>query len=76
MLLELEKQGGASVLQRILEHVADNGDLAHLVLLMWAFGASFLLLWTMRELVASNRRFDDFVNELAHLNSIFRGGQG
>lgn len=62
-------------LDRILEHVAERGDLAHIVLLLWAMGASLLLVWTMRELVASNRRFDDFVSEIAHLNAIFRGGR-
>lgn len=75
MLEEVERRSGARVFERLLEHVAEHGDLAHIVLLLWAFGASFLLLWTMRELVASNRRFDDFVNEIAHLNAIFRGGR-
>jgi hypothetical protein len=75
MLQQVERGQGPRVLERLLEHVAEHGDLAHIVLLLWAFGASFLLLWTMRELVASNRRFDDFVNEIAHLNAIFRGGR-
>ena len=75
MLHELEPGHAPRGLDRILEHVAEHGDLAHIVLLLWAMGASLLLVWTMRELVASNRRFDDFVNEIAHLNAIFRGGR-
>lgn len=50
----------------------ERGDLAHLALFLWATGASALLVWALRELAASNRRFNDFVNEIAHLNRIFR----
>ena len=50
----------------------ERGDLAHLALFLWASGASALLVWALRELAASNRRFNDFVNEIAHLNRIFR----
>ena len=48
-----------------------RGDLAHLALLMWASGASGLLMWTMRELAAANRRFDEFVRELQRFNHHF-----
>jgi hypothetical protein len=30
-----------------------------------------LLVWALRELVASNRRFDEFVKEIARLNRFF-----
>ena len=50
----------------------ERGDLAHLALFLWASGASALLVWALRELAASNRRFNDFINEIAHLNRIFR----
>jgi hypothetical protein len=49
----------------------ERGDLAHLALFLWASGASGLLVWVLRELVASNRRFNDFVNEIARLNRFF-----
>jgi hypothetical protein len=47
----------------------DRGDLAHLALFLWASSASALLLFTLRELAAATRRFDDFVRELARFNS-------
>jgi len=49
----------------------ERGDLAHLALFLWASGASGLLLWALRELAASNRRFNDFVSEIARLNRFF-----
>lgn len=52
----------------ITKIIAERGDLAHLALFLWASGASALLLWTMRELAAANRRFDAFVRELARFN--------
>ena len=48
-----------------------RGDLAHLALFLWASGASALLVWSLRELAASNRRFNDFVSEIARLNRFF-----
>ncbi|WP_417310835.1 hypothetical protein [Devosia sp.] len=54
-----------------------RGDLAHLTLFLWAAGSTALLGWALRELVAANRRFNDFVREIAALNQLFRmqGGQ-
>lgn len=46
----------------------ERGDLAHLALFLWASGASGLLAFALRELVAQVRRFDAFVSEIAHLN--------
>lgn len=53
---------------------SERGDLAHLALFLWATGASGLLLWTLRELVEANKRFNDFVTEIARLNRIIGGG--
>jgi hypothetical protein len=55
----------------ITRTIAARGDLAHLVLFLWASGASGLLVWALRELVASKLRFNDFVNEIARLNRFF-----
>lgn len=54
--------------------VAQRGDLAHIVLFLWASGASALLFWTLKELAAANRRFNEFVTEIANLNRLFRKG--
>ena len=58
-----------------LDHLIDifgaRGDLAHMALFLWASGASGLLAWALKQLVAANRRFDAFVNEIAHLNALF-----
>ena len=56
----------------VTQSVMERGDLAHLALFLWASSASALLVWTLRELVNSNRRFNDFVNEIARLTAIFR----
>lgn len=55
----------------ITQSVVERGDLAHLALFMWASASSALLMWTMRELARSNRRFSDFVAAVAKLNSLF-----
>ena len=51
----------------------ERGDLAHLALFLWAASASAMALVALRELVASARRFDDFVRELAQFNQRIRG---
>ena len=58
-----------------LAFIVARGDLAHLALFSWASGASSLLVWTLRELMRSNRRFNDFVAEIARLNASFRAGR-
>ncbi|MDP4593592.1 MAG: hypothetical protein NWT00_03375 [Beijerinckiaceae bacterium] len=55
-------------MNEITKTIIERGDLAHLALFLWASGASALLIWTMREAVAANRRFDAFVRELARFN--------
>jgi hypothetical protein len=52
----------------------ERGDLAHLALFLWATSASAILVWTLRELGASNRRFNEFVHEIASLNRLFTKG--
>jgi hypothetical protein len=52
---------------------SERGDLAHLALFLWASSASALLVFALRELTASMRRFDDFVRELARFNKRFGG---
>ena len=58
----------------LTKSVVERGDLAHLALFLWASGASGLLVWTLKELAAANRRFNDFVSEIASLNRLFRKG--
>ncbi len=58
-----------------MSEIADTfiarGDLAPLTLFLWASGASSLLVFALRESAAANRRFDDFVRELARFNRRF-----
>jgi hypothetical protein len=55
-------------LDTIVTSVVQRGDLAHLALLVWAGAASAFASRLLRELSAANRRFDDFVRELAQFN--------
>jgi hypothetical protein len=55
-------------LDAITDSIIARGDLAHLALFLWACAASALLVSVLRELAASNRRFDDFVREPARFN--------
>jgi len=59
-------------MDELTKTIATRGDLAHLALFLWASGASALLVFALRELAAANRRFDDFVREIAHLNQLFK----
>jgi hypothetical protein len=54
--------------------IIERGDLAHLALFLWATGASTLLVWALREMASTNKRFNDFVTEIASLNRLFRKG--
>ena len=56
----------------LTNHFAERGDLAHLALFLWASGASGLLVWALKELALSNKRFNDFVSEISRLNRLFR----
>ncbi len=55
-------------IDQVTESIISRGDLAHLALFVWASGASALLLMSLRDLAAANRRFDAFVRELALFN--------
>lgn len=59
----------------ITQSILERGDLAHLALFLWATGSSGLLVWSLKELAAANRRFDGFVRELSHFNRRFGGGR-
>ena len=59
-------------MDEITNSIVTRGDLAHLALFLWASGATALLVWSLKELVAANKRFDAFVNEIANLNRLFR----
>ncbi len=58
-------------MDELVRHVAERGDLAHLALFLWAGAASLMVARLARDLSAANRRFDDFVRELAHFNRRF-----
>jgi hypothetical protein len=51
----------------------ERGDLAHLALLLWALAASAAFLFTLRELAAASRRFDEFVRQLSRFNRRAKG---
>ena len=61
-------------IDHITEAVISRGDLAHLALFVWASGASALVVMILRDLSAANRRFDDFVRELAQFNRRYGDG--
>ena len=50
-----------SLTARALADIEASADLAALALFMWAAATTGLLVWTLRELAAANRRFDAFV---------------
>jgi hypothetical protein len=52
----------------ILNRFAAASDIGHIALLLWALSASALAFRTLKELSGANRRFDDFVRELARFN--------
>jgi hypothetical protein len=60
-------------MEDLIRHFTERGDLAHLTLFLWASSTSALLVFALRELAASMRRFDDFVRELARFNKKFGG---
>lgn len=62
-------------MDEITKSIIERGDLAHLALFLWASGASGLLVWSLRELVRSNARFNDFITEIAKLTRLM-GGPG
>lgn len=61
--------------QPIVESVLARGDLAHLALFLWAGSASALAAHALKELARSNRRFEDFVAAIAHVERLMRTGR-
>ena len=59
-------------MDELTKTIAARGDLAHLVLFVWASATTGLLWWTLKELSAANKRFEDFVREIAALNALFK----
>jgi len=59
-------------MDELTKTVIERGDLAHLALFLWASGASALLVWSLREMARVNQHFNDFVQEIAQLNRLFR----
>ncbi len=52
----------------VIRAFAERADIAALALFLWASSTTGLLVWTLKELAAANRRFDAFVRELARFN--------
>lgn len=59
-------------MDELTQTIITRGDLAHLALFLWASGASAVMVWALREMAAANRRFEDFVKEIASLNRLFQ----
>lgn len=59
-------------MDELTRSVVTRGDLAHLALFLWATMSSTLLVWALREVAAANKRFNDFVHEIATINQLFR----
>ena len=59
-------------MESVTETFIERGDLAHLTLFLWASGSTGLLIWTLKECAASNRRFNDFVQQIHKLNQFFK----
>ncbi|MTI17064.1 hypothetical protein E1162_07405 [Rhodobacteraceae bacterium RKSG542] len=52
----------------LVELISRRGDLAHLVLFLWAASSTALLIWTMRALLGATLKFDEFIREIQRLN--------
>ncbi|MCA4921738.1 MAG: hypothetical protein ING86_02895 [Methylobacterium sp.] len=52
----------------VTESIIARGDLAHLVLFLWAGASSGACIHLLKENAAANRRFDAFVREIARFN--------
>ncbi|WP_310620739.1 hypothetical protein [Flexibacterium corallicola] len=52
--------------------VSERGDLAHITLFLWSLSSTSMLLWALKALLGSARRFDDFINEIRRLNATLR----
>jgi hypothetical protein len=63
-------------MDELIRTFSARGDLAHLALLLWALAASAGTFFSLRELAAASKRFDDFVRELARFNDTFDRNDG
>lgn len=52
----------------VTDSIIARGDLAHLVLFLWAGAASVACMHLLKENGAAHRRFDAFVREIARFN--------
>jgi hypothetical protein len=57
-----------SVIDKLADAIIDRGDLAHLALIVWGGGATFMALAVSRRSARRTGRFDDFVRELQRFN--------
>ena len=62
-------------MDELTKSIVTRGDLAHLALFLWATGATGLLVWTLKELVAANqadlgRRADDLALDARSLHRL------
>ena len=58
------------LLPNAVDAIVAKGDIGHLALLLWAGFSSALCFWALGQLVKANRRFDDFVREIALLTKV------
>jgi hypothetical protein len=56
------------MLDALVQPFVAHADIGHLAMLIMLVGLAHAWRLTFRELTAANRRFDDFVRELAHFN--------
>ncbi len=56
-------------LSSILNGILARGDLADLILFVWAMAASAAAFILLRDLNAANARFEDFIRELHRFNA-------
>ena len=59
-------------MDELTKTVIERGDLAHLALCLWGSSSTALLVWSLREMAKVNQHFNDFVQEIASLNRLFR----
>ncbi len=60
-------------MDELISTFSARGDLAHVALFLWAASATAVATFTLRELAAAVRRFDEFVRELSRFNDRFGG---
>ena len=56
-------------MNEVVETIIARGDLAHLALFLWASSMTALTVTALRALFEAHRRFDDFVQTVARINT-------